>query len=292
MLLLSTTSHKLRLVSSSAANLDVDASFMDFTAANPPVMQGTTSGTQQTSISSATTTDIVAAPGASTIRNVKFLSVRNRHASLSCDVTITRDVSATVTEQKKFTLVAGAEMTFTEGVGWFLYTPTQAAILQKILTADDAGGQNVATAQPWFPTAGGVTVASATTYYMEGHLNLSRAAGTTAHTTSLLFGGTATLTSIAYTAKWNAGDVDAATAANVVTARVATATVAKASSTSATEQALFDVEGIVRINVGGTFIPQFIYSAAPGGAPTVKANSFIRLTPLGDNNFATQGTWA
>lgn len=292
MLLLPTTTHKLRLVSSSAANLDVDASFMDFTTANPPVMQGSTSGTQQTSISSATTTDIVAAPAASTIRNVKFISIRNRHASLSCDITITRDVSATVTEQKKFTLIAGAEATFTEGIGWYLYTPATASVLFKILTADDAGGQNVLTAQPWFPTAGGVTVAAATTYFMEGLLVISRAAGTTSHTTGLLFAGTATLTGIQYVAETNVGETEALLPESRVTSRVATNTAVTAASTTASEQKQIKVLGIVRVNATGTFIPQFIYSAAPGGTPTIKANSFIRLTPLGDNNVATQGTWA
>ena len=32
-----------------------------------------------------------------------------------------------------------------------------------------------------------------------------------------------------------------------------------------------------------TFIPQFIYSAAPGGAPTVQANSWFRMYAVGTN---------
>jgi hypothetical protein len=166
------------------------------------------------------------------------------------------------------------------------------ADLLKILTADDAGGQNVNTAQPWFPTQGAVTVQAQTTYYCTGLLHTTRAAGTTSHTTSLLFGGTATITSIKGIARVNSGDVASNAALNSTLIDVATAVVVKAASTSATEVIHLQWEGIVRINAAGTFIPQFQYSAAPGGAPTIKANSFWRMEPLGTNTLATWGTWA
>jgi hypothetical protein len=164
-------------------------------------------------------------------------------------------------------------------------------VLFKALAAD-ATGSNVNTAQPWFPTAGAVTVAAATTYFFEGYLRLSRSAGTTSHSTQLLFGGTASLTGIAYQAVVNTGDVVTNAAANQTAIEVATATTVKAASTSATEQTAIRVFGIIRINAGGTLIPQFQYTSAPGGAPTVKANSFFKLFPIGDNTVATRGTWA
>jgi hypothetical protein len=70
------------------------------------------------------------------------------------------------------------------------------------------------------------------------------------------------------------------------------AVVVKAASTSATEVIAILVTGIVRINAGGTFIPQFQYSVAPGGAPTVKANSYFHMFPIGDNTVTTRGTWS
>ena len=164
-------------------------------------------------------------------------------------------------------------------------------IMFKALSAD-ATGSNVNTAQPWFPTAGGVTVAASKTYFFEGLLYLTRAAGTTSHTTSLLFGGTATLTGIQYLAKCITGDTGANSALNATIASVATATVVKAASTSATEVIAVYVSGTVRVNGAGTLIPQFQYSAAPGGAPTVKANSFFRLYPIGDNTVGTRGAWS
>lgn len=164
--------------------------------------------------------------------------------------------------------------------------------LYKLLNADDTGGTNVSTAQPWFPTAGGITLPGSKTYFFEGFLSLSRAAGTTSHTTSLLFGGTATLTSIDYFATVMTGDADALVSASAVGGHSAAAVVVKAASTSATEQILLRVTGIVRINAGGTFIPQFIYSAAPGGTPTVKRGSYFKLTPIADNAVAAVGAWA
>lgn len=163
-------------------------------------------------------------------------------------------------------------------------------ILFKVLSAD-ATGTNVATAQPWFPTAGGVTVAASTTYLFEGLLYLTRAAGVTSHTTSLLFGGTATLTSLHYDAPCISGDTGANSPINSTVVTGAAAAVVKAASTSATEVIEVRVSGVVRVNAGGTFIPQFQFSAAPGGAPTVKADSFFRMFPIGDNAVTSRGTW-
>lgn len=171
-------------------------------------------------------------------------------------------------------------------------TNSQSDELIQVLTANDTAGGNVNTAQAWFVTLGGVTVKAATTYEMEGHLYLSRAAGTTSHTTSILFAGTATITSIDYFCEAMTGDANTLVAINGVWATAATAVVVKAASTSATEQLILRVRGYVRINAAGTFIPQFIYSVAPGGTPTIQRNSFFRLRPIGSNTFATKGTWA
>jgi hypothetical protein len=156
----------------------------------------------------------------------------------------------------------------------------------------DAAGQNVATAQPWFPTLGGVTLAANTTYEVEGWLYLTRAAGTVSHTVSILFGGTATLTSLdlLMSASSTVGNVLGAMSSIAVS--VATAVVVTAASTSATEQVMLYAVGVLRVNAAGTFIPQFQYSVAPGGAPTVKRGSWFRLRALGDVAVASAGAWA
>ena len=64
--------------------------------------------------------------------------------------------------------------------------------------AADATGQNVNTAQPWFPSTGAVVLQAATSYLFSGRFWSTRAAGATSHTTGIGFGGTATLTDITW----------------------------------------------------------------------------------------------
>jgi hypothetical protein len=83
MLLLATTSSKLQVVTGSAvANTVMHASWVDNnnSAITPGALHATTA--------SAVTTDLVAAPGASTQRNVGMVVVRNTHASSSNTITI------------------------------------------------------------------------------------------------------------------------------------------------------------------------------------------------------------
>lgn len=163
----------------------------------------------------------------------------------------------------------------------------------KILVANDTGGQNVNTAQPWFPTAGAVTLKANTTYLFGGLLHTFRAAGAVSHTTSVLFGGTVTLTDIKYLAKCKTGDTSLSDGAlNATLIAVQSATVIKAASTSTTEDTVIEVLGSLRCTTAGTLIPQFQYSAAPGGAPTIAKNSYFWLNPLGSNTVAIRGTWS
>jgi len=62
-------------------------------------------------------------------------------------------------------------------------------------------------------------------------------------------------------------------------------------SSSSTENITVVIRGIVRTNASTTFTPQIQYSSAPGGAPTILTNSFIRLTPIGTNAVTYVGNW-
>lgn len=154
--------------------------------------------------------------------------------------------------------------------------------------AADAGGTDVATAQPWFPAAGGVTVIAGQAYRFTGQLWTSRAAGANSHTTAVLWGGTATITRINYVARAMTGDANALVASAQLRVNVATATVVKTASTSTSEQVVIEVEGVIVINAGGTLIPQFQESVAAGGVPTIKAGTFLELRPYTNPT----GTWA
>lgn len=166
---------------------------------------------------------------------------------------------------------------------------TRDLVLYKVLEADDSAGQNVATVQPWFATAGGITLPVGS-WFIDGFLWLSRAAGITGHTTSFAFGGTATY-NIDWSALVNTGDVATIATPALISAATAAATQIKATSSSATEQIIARLTASLKVTVGGSFIPQYQYSVAPGGAPTAKRGSAIRLWPRG-GGLTSVGAWA
>lgn len=157
----------------------------------------------------------------------------------------------------------------------------------------DFVGTNVNTAQPVFDTAQDVlTVPASTSYMFEAVYHITRAAGVTSHTTAVLFGGTATFTSINYLAESTTTTGNVLGAMSAIRADAATAVVVTAASTSATENIMVKLTGMMRVNGAGTVIPQIIYSAAPGGTPTFVKNSFITLYPVGTNTVVSVGNWA
>lgn len=162
------------------------------------------------------------------------------------------------------------------------------------LTANQTG-TDTATAQVWFPGGGATsfTLPASTSYFFEGVLAATKTAGTTSNTLGVLFAGTATLSSIGYdlTIMRNdtAGTFPVSGLATTTWAEVATNIDVTTASTSANHVFEIKVKGVVRINGAGTFIPQFKYSAAPGGAPTIRANSYFRMYPIGTNTVLSVG---
>jgi hypothetical protein len=119
--------------------------------------------------------------------------------------------------------------------------------------------------------------------------NITRSAGTTSHTVGLSFGGTATLQAtggIEYTALSGNPTGNVLGPASTIRGEVATNVVVTAANTVATENLRIVVLGVVRTNAAGTFVPQFTYSAAPGGAPSIRRNSYVKLRPIGAANVA------
>jgi hypothetical protein len=160
--------------------------------------------------------------------------------------------------------------------------------IRRILQAD-AAGSNVATAQPVLPGAANINVKAATTYEIEVIANMTRAAGTTSHTTGFLFGGTATITAFNGIASASNPTGNILAAASEIQDRAAASTIFTAANAVATEEIRLWVKGILVTLAAGTLIPQFIYSVAPGGPPTVKRGSYIRMRELGPATVTTIG---
>jgi hypothetical protein len=118
--LLQSAADKLQLITSAAGAIDVEPAWVDtddtVTSASNMVPAGT-----PLNVTTAATTDIVPTPAAAKVRNVKFLSVHNSHASSSNTVTVQKVRTGPITAVlKKLTLLAGETLVFAEGV-WYHY---------------------------------------------------------------------------------------------------------------------------------------------------------------------------
>jgi len=166
----------------------------------------------------------------------------------------------------------------------------------------DLAGANVNTAQNMLGV--GVTLSSSTVYAFEIVFSINRTAGATAHTVGLGFGGSATVNNASYyiTNFTNASagavttfQVQTSPAANITLGLILTAsnTTVTPSISAANESVNMTLKGTVSINAGGTFIPQYTCSAAPGGAFTTQAGSYMMIYPISTSGANTSvGTWA
>lgn len=120
MLLLTSENDLLRITTSSTADIKVHVSYVDNNA-------GTiTPGRTNTNIASATTTTVVASPGAGVQRNIQTILVRNAHASTSNVVTILHTDGTTVSEVFQTTLAAGEVLQYLDSVGFQVYASSGA----------------------------------------------------------------------------------------------------------------------------------------------------------------------
>lgn len=113
MLNLSSTSDLLRVITGAAASIETHASWVD--------LNGTTvtaGGANTPNITTATTTTVVPAPAASTVRNVKGLYITNVSSSVSTRVAVEHFDGTTAVELMGFILLPGENMTFNEDGRW------------------------------------------------------------------------------------------------------------------------------------------------------------------------------
>lgn len=114
MLLLVSTSDKIRLVTSGSSAIDVHASYMDRSATAAPA-----EGRKNTAIASATTTDIVESPASGSVRNVKTITIRNKGVANNT-VTVIHTDGTTPAEMYQVTLGPGAAVYYTPETGFFV----------------------------------------------------------------------------------------------------------------------------------------------------------------------------
>jgi hypothetical protein len=202
---------KLQLVTSAAASIDVHADWADVNPNASPII--VTPGRTNTAIVTAATTDIVAKPATSFTRNVKALTIRNKSASLSCDVTVLYNANASTFEMHKATLIPGAVLEFIEGIGFF----TISSAINN-LTNESTSNQTLSTADVYLAGSSVAVPANlpvvGTAYRLV--ISMSKTAGTGTQVITIRYGTAGAIgdtarctltfgvgTTVADTATWN-----------------------------------------------------------------------------------------
>lgn len=121
MLLLTSTSDIIRVVTGSAADVDVHASYVDINGSTV-----TPGRTNTTPITTATTTTVVAAPAASTQRNVKALYIHNVSSTVSTTLTVQHFDGTTNIDLVNCTLLPDEHLNLNENGSWVHRTGTLA----------------------------------------------------------------------------------------------------------------------------------------------------------------------
>jgi hypothetical protein len=167
--------------------------------------------------------------------------------------------------------------------------------LQMYRLNADLAGANVTTAQSLLGV--GVTLVASTIYAFELQFALEKSAGTNVHAIAFLFGGTATFNNLYYDALGN-GDstalpmIDDANIRYGGTNSTAGLTLRNNISAAVTS-GVFRVKGTLSVNAGGTLIPQYQLSAAPGGAYSTIAGAYMSIWPVAASGANVNiGTWA
>ena len=144
----------------------------------------------------------------------------------------------------------------------------------------------------------GVTLSSNTVYEFNALFILTKTLGTTAHTIGIGFGGTSTINNILYQelgsnyAGGLSGGNTNSSVSQITINSTSNQTIIPSTST-ASVFAWIRIFGTVSINAGGTFIPQYTLSAAPGGAYSTTAGSYFKIYPIGaSGSNISVGTWA
>jgi hypothetical protein len=146
----------------------------------------------------------------------------------------------------------------------------------------------------------GVTLSSNTVYHFEYFYTLVKTAGTTLHNLDYIFGGTASINNILWYAHYTNSGVAVTsppfgTVAHAIGVTNTATTGPSGTQSINTAGITFSNKGFgtVSVGAGGTFIPRYTLSAAPGGAYTTVVGSYFLIYPIGaaGSNISV-GTWA
>lgn len=266
MLLLAATTDKLQLTTAVATAIDVHVSYVD---ASNTTLVPSGAGKQNTAITTATTTDILAAPGASTVRNAKTINIRNKDSTLANTVTVIFDQNGTDFVMHSVTLLAGETLQYIEGVGWFT---VESKVLNRILRVSGADYVNATTS---FTDITGLTcpVQSGKAYSFFAHLDNLNNASTTGSRFSI---NGPSLSGIRMT-EINVVTASATAAAMSAGAAAAVNTAVIAQTTGSATSRMSILSGGFVAGADGTFAVRGASEVAVAAGLTVRQGSFCHI---------------
>ncbi len=234
MLNLASISDVVRVVTTTAAQIEVHASWVDLLGTTV-----TAGRTNTPNITTATTTTVVPSPSVGAVRNVKHLNITNDHASQQCYVTVEHTDGTTVAELIAVSLLPGENMVLGEDGRWTHYDANGAVYppaglgsyngypvtFFKTGTAADAAGNWYCTAKDggfpgaWSPGAPGVNgrVTDGTTAADNGCLPIKNPATGANFLTEVMMAASTNHTHVFFDCLWvNTGIVVTTTTAQAI----------------------------------------------------------------------------
>lgn len=146
----------------------------------------------------------------------------------------------------------------------------------------------------------GVTLQADQVYNFVCNFNMFKTAGTTSHTMSFGWGGTVGINRIVSNIMLQQSDqgfitVSASRSPNFYVLETSNMTVLTGAMATAFRTVNFQIHGTIATTTGGTLVPQYSLSAAPGGAYSTAGTSGMSIWPVGsqqDGTLVNIGNWA
>jgi hypothetical protein len=291
---LTSTSDKVQVVTTTAANTDVYATWGDYDPAVSPATDRVTFGRLISKISSATTTDVVPVPGSGDTRKVHIINVSNVHASTSQTVTIQITDGTNTAVIDSFPLAAGERATWREGVPLRIIDANGLEKTTPIAVGQYTVSRLGATVSNSTTTAAKVTgldlACGPGTWVFEYFLRFQSATGTVGPKLSVNHSGTVTtflqtLTVPTTAATDSSGVFDQVATAPVVLgamalrAKDATASMIGTAGVDTTAaDILIQISGLAIVTVGGNM--ELYHASETATSTSIMLDSALRLTKM------------
>lgn len=145
--------------------------------------------------------------------------------------------------------------------------------------------------QSWFASANDELTLPVGLYEFEGFVMWGGTGAATTHTTSITFGGTATLATLGAFGEGSGKTAQATFTATNSSLGTLNATPSGVSvvATNTLEGGYIHLKGYFEVTVAGTVIPQLTFSVAPGNTPIIRAGSFFKAWKL---TTSPVGSWS